>query len=404
MSQAKGAGTPVKAIVAGKTFNRPTGGFVGVSNVGRDTNWLGHHLAVANFYGFGRLAWNPDLSSEQIAQEWTRLTFGNDPQVVQTITNLQLQSWPTYEHYTGPLGAGTLTEIIGVHYGPGIESSEYNGWGQWHRADETGIGMDRTIATGTKYIGQYAPPIARMYESLETCPDELLLFMHHVPYTHVLHSGKTVIQHIYDSHYQGVEEAEGFVRQWKSLKGKVDEQRYREVLDRLEYQAGHAQVWRDAICQWFLKKSGIPDAKGRAGHYPNRIDAETMNLEGYGVIEIKPWEDASGGKAIAVAAEDHHGNASFKYSGKAGWFDLRVQYFDPSGAVSQFKVAINGQQVDMWQADDTLPSRREDSHTSKRRTISGVALRPGDEIVIEGISDRNDRAAIDYVEIVPHEP
>ncbi|HEX4793267.1 MAG TPA: alpha-glucuronidase family glycosyl hydrolase [Humisphaera sp.] len=401
--RAKGDGTPVKAIVAGKTFGRPTGGFVGVSNVGRDTNWLGHHLAMANLYGFGRLAWNADLGSDKIADEWTRQTFGNDPKTIETIVNLQLQSWPAYEHYTGPLGAGTLTEIIGIHYGPGIESSEYNGWGQWHRANETGVGMDRSIATGTHYIAQYSPPIAKMYESLETCPDELLLFMHHVPYTHVLHSGKTVIQHIYDSHYQGVQEAEGFVRQWKTLKGKIDEQRYNEVLDRLEYQAGHAQVWRDAICQWFLKKSGIADTSGRAGHYQDRIEAEAMKLEGYGLIKITPWEDASGGQAIAVTSADRHGKASFKYSGKAGWFDLRVQYFDPNDGVARFKVFVGGQQVDSWSGDDALPSRSADSHTSKRRAIGGLALRLGDEITIEGMSDRTDRAAIDYVEIVPHE-
>ena len=228
--QAKGAGTPVKALVAGKIFNRPVGGFVGVSNVGLDTNWLGHHLAMANLYGFGRLAWNPDLSAREIVDEWTRLTFGHDKRVVDTIVNMQLSSWRTLENYTGPLGAQTLTDIIGPHYGPAVEASERNGWGQWHRADEKGIGMDRTVATGTGFIGQYRPPVAKIYESLKDCPDELLLWMHHVPYTHVLHSGKTVIQHIYDTHYQGAEEAAAWVPQWKSLKGRVDEQRYHEVL------------------------------------------------------------------------------------------------------------------------------------------------------------------------------
>ena len=127
----------------------------------------------------------------------------HDPAVAPVIRGILMDSWPAYEGYTGPLGAGTLTDIINIHYGPGVESSERNGWGQWHRADEKGVGMDRTVATGTGYIGQYPAPVAAMYESLETCPDALLLFMHHVPYTHVLHSGKTVIQHIYDSHYAG---------------------------------------------------------------------------------------------------------------------------------------------------------------------------------------------------------
>ncbi|HMF98673.1 MAG TPA: alpha-glucuronidase family glycosyl hydrolase, partial [Vicinamibacterales bacterium] len=152
-------GAAVRDIVTGRTFRRPLGGFVGVSNVGLDANWLGHDLAQANLYGFARLAWRPTLSAAQIADEWTRLTFGHDRRVVETITGILLDSWPAYERYTGPLGAGTLTDIIGVHYGPGIESSERNGWGQWHRADHDGVGMDRTVATGTGYIGQYSPRV-----------------------------------------------------------------------------------------------------------------------------------------------------------------------------------------------------------------------------------------------------
>ena len=291
--------TPVKELVAGKTFHRPAGAFVGVANVGMDANWLGHPLAMANLYGFGRLAWNPNLSAETIAEEWTRLTFGNDAAVVKTITGLQMASWHAYESYTGPLGAQTLTDILGSHYGPGIESSERNGWGQWHRADHDGIGMDRSMATGTGFVGQYPAAIQRLYESEKTTPDNLLLFFHHVPYTYVLHSGKTVIQHIYDSHYEGAEEAADFVRQWESLRHSIDDERYAAVLARLEYQAGHAIVWRDAICDWFFRASGIADEKGRVGNHPDRVEAEGMQLQGFVPIDVEPWENASGGKAIA---------------------------------------------------------------------------------------------------------
>jgi len=262
--------TRVKDIVAGRTFHRPTGGFVGIANVGMNANWLGNPLAMANLYGFGRLAWNADLSAEAIIDEWTRLTFGNDPLVVKTISTLQLDSWHIYESYTGPLGAGTLTNITGNHYDPAPESSERNGWGQWHRADHDGIGMDRTVATGTGYIGQYSPNVQKMYESLSACPDELLLFFHHVPYTHVLHSGKTVIQHIYDSHYEGAEHARDFVPQWKTIQGHVDGERYGQVLTMLEYEAKEAIVWRDAICQWIYALSGIPDQKDRIGNQGDR--------------------------------------------------------------------------------------------------------------------------------------
>jgi alpha-glucuronidase len=259
-----GNAAPVKNLVAGRFFHRPVGGFVGVANVGMDANWLGSPLAMANLYGFGRLAWDPNLSAEKIIDEWTRLTFSSDPLVVKTITGMQLNSWPVYESYTGPLGAGTLTNITGNHYDPGPESSEENGWGQWHRADHLGIGMDRTIATGTGFIGQYPPAVQEFYESLARCPDTLLLFFHHVPYTYVLHSGKTVVQHVYDSHYEGADRARNFIAQWKMLDGHIDDERYRDILARLEYQAGEAVVWRDAITNWIYRLSGIPDEKGRA--------------------------------------------------------------------------------------------------------------------------------------------
>lgn len=257
--------TPVKDLVAGKVFHRPVGGFVGVANVGMDANWIGSPMAMANLYGFGRLAWNPNLSAQEIIDEWTRLTFGPDPLVVQTIDDMQLASWHVYESYTGPLGAGTLTNITGNHYDPGPQSSEENGWGQWHRADHTGIGMDRTVATGTGYVGQYPPAIQGLYESLAACPDDLLLFFHHVPYTYVLHSGKTVIQHVYDSHYEGAERAAGFVAQWKMLQEHLDNERYADILARLQYQAEESVFWRDAICKWIYALSGMPDAKGRVG-------------------------------------------------------------------------------------------------------------------------------------------
>src|SRR5208282_4445626 len=274
-----------------------------------------------------RLAWNPNLGARAIAEEWTLLTFGSDPAVLQTVSSMLLASWHTYESYTGPLGAQTLTDVLGSHYGPGIESSEENGWGQWHRADKNGIGMDRTVATGTGFVGQYWPLVAKEYEFLESTPDELILFFHHVPYTYVLHSGKTVIQHIYDSHYEGAERAAEYVQQWQSLKGRVDEQRFGEVLARLQYQAGHAIVWRDAICNWFLRTSGIRDAQVRVGHPPGRVEAEEMQLSGYTTVEVSPWENASGGEAVACPPLQGC-TAAFRFDGAPGQYEIDIQYFD----------------------------------------------------------------------------
>jgi alpha-glucuronidase len=402
-----GAHTSVAELVGGKTFQRPIGGMVAVANVGRDATWLGHDLAMANLYGFGRLAWDPATSSRAIAEEWTRLTFGLDPVVVEAVVDVQLRSWPAYEDYTGPLGAGTLTDIIQVHYGPAPASSEENGWGQWHRADAHGVGMDRTVATGTGFIGQYRPAVAARFESLATCPEELLLFMHHVPYTYGLRSGHTVIQHIYDRHYAGAAEVADFVRRWRALAGRIDDARFSAVLHHLEYQAGHAEEWRDAVDRFFLAKSGIADEQHRFGPGvtpPGRIEAEAMVLdpEGYATVDVVPAEAASGGKAIRCGASGKSPRlcrARRLFSGPSGRYDVTVRYFDPSPGVARFQLLVAGQVVAAWPGDDHLPSAKLDAHTSTRRVVTGVALRPGDEIRVDGTADAGDPAALDYLEI-----
>lgn len=384
--------TPVKALV---------NGIVGVSNVGMDENWMGNHLSQANLYGFGRLAWNPDLSSEQIHREWARMTFGPDSAVLDVVSKINLSSWATFENYTGPLGLQTLTDITGNHYGVAVEASEGNGWGQWHRADEKGVGMDRTVATGTGFSGQYRPAVARIYESLATVPDELLLFLHHVPYTYKLHSGKTVIQHLYDAHYAGSQAVDGYARDWETLKGRVDERRYQEILKQLRYQAGQAQVWRDAVNNWFHRASGIADAQGRVGNHPGRFEAEALQLTGYAPVEPIRWESASGGKGVGCSATSC--TASLTHTGTAGWYSLRVQYFDQNNGSARYRVMVGDQVVDEWPATYWVPTTRVDSSSSTRRTVERLALRPGDVIRIEGFPEGGESAALDYLEILPAE-
>ena len=395
---AENRSTPVKQIIEGKTFNRPLGGMVGVSCVGRD-GWLGAPLAMANLYAFGRLAWNPNLTSAQIAEEWTRQTIGSNPQVVATVDKMLLDSWQTYVDYTGFLGTQTLTDITGSHYGPNIESSEHNGWGQWHRDDAHGIGMDRTVATGTGFIGQYPPQVAKMYESLATCPDSLLVFFHHVPWTYKLHDGKAVIQYVYDSHYQGVENVREMLAEWKSLKGKIDPALLSDELARLRYQVGSAIVWRDAIVQYFLKETGIPDRKGRAGHFPGRMEAEDARLTGYKVIDVHPWEDASRGKA--VSCPEKVCTAEWTYSGPAGRFNIATQYFDLPDGIANFALDVNGKQVAAWDANALLPSRVPNGDTSTRYTACGIDLKPGDVLRIAGTPGGSDPAAVDYIAVSP---
>lgn len=269
----------VAQIVSGALFKRPYGGLVGVSNVGLDTYWTGHPLAQANLYGYGRLAWNPALTAKEIAQEWALQTFGQQQTVQDTVTDLLLSSWSTYESYTAPLGVGWMVNP-GHHYGPNVDGYEYSRWGTYHYADCHGIGVDRTARTGTGYAAQYHSAQAALYESRADCPDELLLFFHHVPYTHRLHSGKTVIQHIYDAHFEGAQQAARYCESWRSLRAQLDLPRYLEVLRRLEEQAEHAREWRDVINAYFARKSGIADSEGRE-IYGLQMIREAKKIEEY---------------------------------------------------------------------------------------------------------------------------
>jgi alpha-glucuronidase len=395
-----GRKSPVKAIVEGHVFARPVGGFVGVANVGLDTNWMAHPLAMANLYGFGRLAWNPDLTSESIVDEWTRQSFGNDPLVDHVIDDMQMRSWPLYEDYTGPLGLGTLVNILGPHFGPGPESAEHNGWGQWLRADKKGIGMDRTVATGTGYIGQYPPELAAQYETLARCPEELLLFMHHVPYTYRLRSGKTVVQHVYDTHYMGAEGAVQLIADWQKLQGHVDQERYEKILALQRFQAGHAVVWRDAITRWFEQQSAIPDAQRRVGHYPDRIEAESMRLDGYKIEEITPFEMASGSKAITCAEQQC--SASATVDKPAGQYRIAVAYYDFHEGVSQYSLELNGKALGQWTANDTLPTNSISGMTATRWTDwTPVELKAGDVLKLTAHPDSGEPAPVDYIELTP---
>ncbi len=251
----------VADIISGETFGSRYSGIAAVTNTGNDFNWTGNYLAGANLFGFGRLAFDTSLSSEQIAEEFVRMTLSQDDGVVRTILEILLPSREIYERYTSPLGIGWMVQPA-THYGCSVDGYEYDRWGTYHRADHLGIGVDRTDK-GTGYALQYHEPNASVYNSPEKCPDELVLFFHHLPYTHVLHSGKTVIQHIYDTHFEGYEEAQQLAAKWESLKGRVDEDVFENVRERFERQLANAREWCDQVNSYFYRKSGIPDEKGR---------------------------------------------------------------------------------------------------------------------------------------------
>ncbi|MBM7784715.1 alpha-glucuronidase family glycosyl hydrolase [Tenggerimyces flavus] len=250
-----GPGTTVASVVGGTAFDYGHSGVAGVMNFGSSTNWTGHHLAAANTHGFGRLAWNPQLSAEQIADEWVRSTFGSHRSLVTVLTGMLLHSREIYESYNSPLGAG-FVQGGGDHLDPCVRCNE-----PWHQSDASGVGFDRTVATGTGTTGHYFPAVTSVFESLDTCPDELLLFFHHVPYTHRLRSGKTVIQHIYDSHFSGLENASRLRSLWQGLRRQVDPRRHREVLARFDRQVDHARQWRDTLVTYWFEKSRILDRR-----------------------------------------------------------------------------------------------------------------------------------------------
>lgn len=258
---AQGEDSPVADCVSGKLFGH-TGGIAAVSNVGNSDCWTGHPLAQANLYGFGRLSWDTSLTAEKIAEEWIALTFGSDKQVKETLLPLLCGSRAVYEKYTAPLGVGWMV-APNHHYGPDVDGYEYSRWGTYHFADRNGIGVDRTQKSGTGYTAQYHAPVSDRYEALETCPDDLLLFFHHVPYEYVLHSGKTVLQHIYDTHFEGAEAAREYGALWAALEGKIPRDIFDEVRNRLQVQRESAIEWRDIINTYFFRRTGIPDAHGR---------------------------------------------------------------------------------------------------------------------------------------------
>jgi alpha-glucuronidase len=240
---------------------------VAVDKVGDDPFWTGHPLAQANLYAAGRLAWEPGADPVAVLDEWIDLTFApattDDPRLLrQTLHTVMDDSWRGYERYTAPLGVGFMVRP-GHHYGPDVDGYEYTPWGTYHFADRDGVGVDRSRASGTGFTGQYPPVWSQVYESVDRCPDELLLFFHHVPYGHVLHNGSTVVQHIYDTHFAGVDEVARMRRHWERVAALVDPALHARVRERLAEQQRCAEEWRDQINTYFFRKSGVPDAKGR---------------------------------------------------------------------------------------------------------------------------------------------
>jgi alpha-glucuronidase len=255
-----GPGSTVARIVDGRRGGNRLSVMAGVANIGTDRNWCGHPLASANWYAFGRLAWDDDLGAAAIADEWTRQNFGEDPATVGTIDRLLLASREAVVDYMTPLGLN-LIMAHDHHYGPGPwdEQGRRRDWWapSYHRAAPDGIGFDRTLA-GSDALGQYASAIARRWGDLATCPDDLLLWFHHVAWDYRMRSGRTLWDELCLHYQSGVDQVRGFQRAWESLRGRMDDERFEHARILLAAQERDARFWRDSCLLYFQTFSHRP--------------------------------------------------------------------------------------------------------------------------------------------------
>lgn len=286
---ANGKGTTIAKIIDGSAEQHSLTGIAGVSNIGDDRNWCGHPFAQANWYAFGKLAWDHTLSSEKIADEWIRMTFSNDTAFIRPVKNMMLTSRETLVHYMTPLG---LHHIMGDghHYGPSPWSDKL-GRADWnpvyyHRADSIGLGFERT-EKGSNALEQYMPEVRKMYEDATTCPDSYLLWFHHLPWNFKMKSGNTLWNELCHKYYQGLEEVRLMQQTWNTLQNKTDREQFEHVKMLLAIQEKEAVWWRDACVQYFASFSKQP--------IPAGLEKPEHPLEYYKSIRIQFAPGNSGG-------------------------------------------------------------------------------------------------------------
>jgi len=265
-----GDGSLVRRVVDGRLHGHTQTGIAGVANTGADRNWCGSVFACANWHAFGRLAWSPSLGSADLAGEWLRMTFTNDRGFVDPVKAIMLASRQAAVDYMTPLGLHHLM-ARGHHYGPGpwVSGGPRADWTSvyYHRADAAGIGFDRTTA-GSNAVGQYAPALRRIYDSIDRVPEDLLLWFHHVPWDHRMRSGRALWDEIVERYCRGIQSVRGMQATWRALEGRIDTERYEETRAFLAIQEQEARWWRDASVLYFqtFSKRPIQDACGPPEH------------------------------------------------------------------------------------------------------------------------------------------
>ena len=274
-THARGPGSTVSRVVDGTLYRQRLTGIAGVANTGTDRNWTGHHLLQANWYAFGRLAWNPRLSSEQIAKEWTRMTFTHDAEKVTTIVLLMIESHDAVVNYMTPLGLHHLM-WGGHHYGPAPwwDKENRDDWNPvyYHKADAFGIGFDRTM-TGSNTVSQYHAPVRQQFAELQRCPEKFLLWFHHVSWDHKMKSGRPLWNELALHYHSGVDWVRAARAMWATLAGAIDPERHAAITKKLVIQERDAVWWRDACLVYFQTFSKRP--------LPNGVEPPAKTLEEY---------------------------------------------------------------------------------------------------------------------------
>ncbi|MCD0468748.1 alpha-glucuronidase family glycosyl hydrolase [Flavobacterium sp. JAS] len=254
----KGKGSTVAQVIDGSLSPRKLTGIAGVSNIGNDLNWTGHPFAQANWYGFGRLAWDPYLDSDVIADEWLRCTFSNNENLIKPVKEIMMKSREAVVNYMTPLGLHHIMDT-GHHYGPGpwvsnLSRPEWNPT-YYHKADKNGIGFDRS-KTGTNATSQYASEVEKVFDNLETCPEQDLLWFHHVSWDYKLKNGQTLWNGLALKYQEGVNQVQEMQNTWNKTEKYLDSERFKEVQMLLEIQYKEAKWWRDACLLYFQQYSG----------------------------------------------------------------------------------------------------------------------------------------------------
>lgn len=269
---AGGKGHTVSSVLQDYGHTHGMSAIAGVPNIGSDINWTGHLFGQANWYAFGRMAWNPDMGADKVADEWIAMTFSRSPRVTVPIKRMMMMSRETYVDYTMPLGLNHIMNFASHngpepwHHDPSWTAYDY------HKVTCDSIGVDRTHR-GSGAAQQYHRPLSDMFDSLETCPDEYLLWFHRLPFTYTMRSGRSLWAEMVHHYYDGVEGVREMQREWAKVEGAVDAQRYRQVASLLEYQEREAIWWRDACVSFFQSYCRLP--------LPDGLEAPAHSLDYY---------------------------------------------------------------------------------------------------------------------------